>query len=376
MVNQDDTVYGSFSQFMDFDYFKVTFPLDGKANFWLGNIPSDSDYDLHVYNENYNLIASSTGTTTSELISNVDVEAGETFYFRVECVTFGSSNLNFYKVRCKLNLDTYSYFCQNYPALSNISYDNKLNKLYTKTGLSWLSKINSHGCFVSSYAMLFRNLGIKTTENHYDFRNGSTQKMSADPFTVSYANVNFPSITANSDGTYTANTTSNPVYLTLTNILDAFGTSRSKYILSGLTEQEKANAIAYQLSLHPEGVLVEYETPNKNDHTIVFIGTTHETPLTYNFSLTASTLALDEEMVLDSDINSVESIENDIEQWEYNYNNKIASTRASNYDGLFTVCDPYSSSSSASGNQVIFGNSFTAYQHGFANAVSMCVINN
>lgn len=46
VVNQDDTIYGTIGSTTDVDFFRVSFPLAGTANFWLGDIPSGKDYDL------------------------------------------------------------------------------------------------------------------------------------------------------------------------------------------------------------------------------------------------------------------------------------------------------------------------------------------
>lgn len=74
-INSDDDVYGKISSSSDIDYFKVKFSAAGKANFWLGQIPSGCDYDLYVYDENYNLLWSSKASGNSqELLSKKSVQ--------------------------------------------------------------------------------------------------------------------------------------------------------------------------------------------------------------------------------------------------------------------------------------------------------------
>lgn len=48
--NNDD-MYGTISSASDVDYYKVDFGRDGKANFYLGNIPEDCNYDLKIYSQ-------------------------------------------------------------------------------------------------------------------------------------------------------------------------------------------------------------------------------------------------------------------------------------------------------------------------------------
>jgi hypothetical protein len=68
-IQDDDNVYGYISVAYDKDYYKITFESEGFANFYLGSIPSGQDYDLYVYDENYNEITKSmNGSNADELI--------------------------------------------------------------------------------------------------------------------------------------------------------------------------------------------------------------------------------------------------------------------------------------------------------------------
>ena len=375
VINQDDTIYGYISSASDVDFYKVVFPLSGKANFWLGDIPSDEDYDLYVYDSNGNEIAYSAGTITTELISAIDVTANTTYYIEVDGFNGSYDASNAYKVRCKLLLDTYNYFCQGTASYSDPVYSiTNLNNLYykntdgTTSSSTWLDKIKSGGCIASSYAMILKNLGATTTSAKYDIRTGKTGILEPDPFTVTLANTNFPSITQ-SNGVYIANTTRNPVYMYHADALAGFGKTYTSYNLRNLSDQDKANAIAYQLSLHPEGIAVSYASGTRT-HTVVFTGTTYEVPTSYNFSLSRVS---DEEMSMLATLDSEVTLES-IQEWENAVNNKTRTTRASTYDGLFTVCDPVTTTS-LSGNQVLFGNAYVGTSYGFSNATSIVVIN-
>lgn len=377
VVNQDDTIYGTIGSTTDVDFFRVSFPLAGTANFWLGDIPSGKDYDLYVYNSSGTLVGSSTGTTSSELVS-LSVSANSTYYFKVQGCNNSYSTTSKYRVRSRLVLGTYNYFCQGTPSYSSPSYStNNLDILYYKTtsgetsAKSYLERIKNAGCVASSYAMILRNLGAKTTSNQYDVRTGSTYKLNADPFTVSYSNTLFPSITYSSgSGIYIANTTRDPVFMFHSDALGGFGKTYTQYSLSG-TDTSKANAIAYQLSLHPEGVAVSFEK-NSNTHTVVFIATTHDVPLSYTFP---NSTALSADILCETESLTPNVTEESVLAWEQAYLNKIASTNASAFDSKFTVCDPVSTAT-VSGNQVLFGNAYIANAYGFSSAYRILVVNN
>lgn len=373
-VVQDETIYGTISSSSDVDYFKVVFPTSGKANFWLGNIPAGKDYDLYVYNSNGTEIGSSTGTSSAELVSKIVVNAGETYYFKVTGYNSYDAT-NQYKVRCKLYIDKYNYFCQSTPSLSDPRYDldsngnEILSKLKNSNGVSWKAKLSSDGCFDAAYAMLLRNRGIKSVKSMYDFRTGKTGSVNADLFTIAYVSCGTPNITKNADGTYTAQYTSSPAVLNLDKVKSYFGFTRSKYNLANLSDKQKADAIAYQLSKHPEGVLVEYDNGSKH-HTIIFTETTHETSPSYTFP-TNITMSDNTELMREEKVQYI-SVE-DIELAGYKYKNKIASTYSTNYDSLFNVYDP-AVWNGATGENVLFSNSCTAYVYGFSNAIYLCVI--
>ncbi len=375
VVNQDDTVFGTIRNANDVDYYCVTFPLSGSANFWLGDIPSGKDYDLYVYNSNWDLVDSSTGTASSELVTLSSVSANSTYYFKVKGHNNSYSTTDQYRVRSRLILGTYNYFCQNTPSASspNYSITNLDNLYYYENGVqsanSFLSKIKSGGCVACSYAMILRNLGA-TTSSHYDVRTGTTGILNADPFTVTYANTQFPTISQ--VGTiYMANTSSNPVWINDYYVTNGFGKTFDEFYITGATDSSKADAIAYQLSLHPEGVAVSFKSGSRT-HTIVFVATTHEVPLSYSFPFNS---LVSESVRQEFDSLSCDITEESVEVWEQAYLSKTPSSFASTYDTEFTVCDPYVSSNVPSGNQVLFSNCYTAYSYGFSAAYLIRVVN-
>jgi len=82
-VPNDTNVTGSISSSSDIDYFKIVLPVKQKINVFLGDVCSDCDYDLYLYNSSGTTIAwSVNGKGSNELISNQVLEAG-TYYARV-----------------------------------------------------------------------------------------------------------------------------------------------------------------------------------------------------------------------------------------------------------------------------------------------------
>ena len=102
-IYNDDTTYGKISYSGDVDYFKIMFTYSGKANFWVGNIPSGKDYDLYLYDSSGSFLASSTSnnsTSNQELIKHYTVTANTWYYIRV--VGYNSYDSNaYYTLRAK-----------------------------------------------------------------------------------------------------------------------------------------------------------------------------------------------------------------------------------------------------------------------------------
>lgn len=124
-------------------------------------------------------------------------------------------------------------------------------------------------------------------------------------------------------------------------IAKAFSKTANEVNISGLTD-----AIAYYLSLHPEGVSVSFTT-----HTIVFTQTTLELPSTYSPPPSSALSVQDYEII--SDISEAVT-----------YGAKIATSSA--YDGLFTVYDPIGTT--YYGAPQSFSTSYTAKNCGFSTA--------
>lgn len=109
LISSNKDVYGRIGSGTDKDYYKITFGSSGTANFWLGDIYKNCNYDLRVYNSIGGLLWSSTNAGQSqELISNKPVSAS-TYYVMVQPATTTSFNYEYYYfLRVKLLSDTSS----------------------------------------------------------------------------------------------------------------------------------------------------------------------------------------------------------------------------------------------------------------------------
>ena len=98
----DDTRFGKISVREDVDYYKVQLGYDGKANFWLGDIPTGKDYDLYLYNSAGEQIARSATSGNAEPIFDFDVVQEETYYMKVVGYNGSNDSENYYQIRAKM----------------------------------------------------------------------------------------------------------------------------------------------------------------------------------------------------------------------------------------------------------------------------------
>lgn len=93
--------YGKISSANDVDWWAVSFNFSGYANFWLGSIPADCDYDMKLYASDGSLLTSSTKPgNTSELIEKYWVTEGSYYFIRIHSYS-GYSTSSYYKFRAK-----------------------------------------------------------------------------------------------------------------------------------------------------------------------------------------------------------------------------------------------------------------------------------
>ena len=102
----DADMYGIISSTSDVDYYKVFFGRDGKANFYLGNIPTNCNYDMKIYHQPksggsltlYRTLA--TSGKTYEMVTDLPVECDKTYYMQVYSSKGYSTSK--YQVRAKI----------------------------------------------------------------------------------------------------------------------------------------------------------------------------------------------------------------------------------------------------------------------------------
>ncbi len=384
--------YGLISSYNDKDFWVVSFDAAGSANFWLGNIPEGCNYDIAVYDSNQEFIAySCNGGSAQELIT-IDVEANTNYY--IYLVGYYSYNIsNQYLLRAKVYPDeptSTTWFSQKDSTLGTTWNTSKLTSLYfpnmgscadycggvnkcantpfyteprstAQNNQLSMGHMNMFGCNVSSMAIIFRNLNATTVNDKYDFRNENTTRQLADPFTVTMANMLWPTITESTNaGTTRYEITSyssadNPTYTYWYNICNAFGLTPHKVNLAGYEPGEKADIIAYYLQQNPEGVLVRVA----NSHSIVFTDTTHEISSSLRTSMPeAIELTADNQMDIIAQERQAEEL-------------RVAAIAVSStdYDGLFTCYDP-GATEAAEGMGVPYDESYAADKYGGVDVIN------
>lgn len=82
-TENDENNYGNIDSASDEDWWVVSFPYDGIANFWLGDIPSGCDYDICLWDsDGYSLEVSDNSNNSQELIQ-YEVRAYDEYYIQI-----------------------------------------------------------------------------------------------------------------------------------------------------------------------------------------------------------------------------------------------------------------------------------------------------
>lgn len=355
-ILNDYTVTGYIDHSGDVDYYVVEFPVDGYANFWLGNIPTGKDYIFAIYSTNLNVadrIVS--GGISAQLLADYPIVAGQRYYVKVYSPGNQYSS-SAYLFRTKLYLENYSYYTQN-PI--NFDCDN-LSKLYNNGyATSWYTRLVNAGCAACSYAMVLKNMDASTVFKGEDVRTASStgtmtaQYMEADPYSVLWASNGQPDIAYNSaTGKYAANTTSgqDPVLTNLYNISYGFGVGYKRWDFTSQGETYKKQMVAKLVSEYPQGVcLYFYKRVNNKDktHMIVVTGTTYSVPSSFTLPSPTSSRSNDSKSLSNSMLNDA--------RLEYDYCSEITSEDIAAYQlwvdnamptaftdaASFEVYDPY-----------------------------------
>ena len=138
--------YGYISTTSDVDWWRIRFSYSGHTNFWLGNIPSNCDYDLRLYSSNgTTLLGSSTGSGSANELITYTVTKNTTYYIKISSYA-GSSTTQKYLLRAKV-----------YP--SN-----------TISGVPLYEQETTSTCGCASGRMMLASYGIATSESAFKTR--------------------------------------------------------------------------------------------------------------------------------------------------------------------------------------------------------------
>lgn len=151
----------------------------------------------------------------------------------------------------------------------NLYVGNYATPLYVEHGGSRLSDA---GCVITSVAMLINNVNGKTVSQQQDIRTGSLSKnkyLTADPYSVVMANMNFPTITKNSQGRYVASYSEDPVRAYPSRITSHFGVTRIEEGRPSNVQSDYGITmwLTQLLDAYPDGLEVRFE---EKEHTMVF----------------------------------------------------------------------------------------------------------
>lgn len=252
---------------------------------------------------------------------------------------------------------SYTYWTNRNTPNYNIT---NLNVLYDSGWTyQWSDRIYNAGCFVTSYAMILSNLNKVTATSVTDIRTGSSGYLAPDPFTVTFANSNFASI-SNSGNYYLSSYTNDPVLTSPSLIASNFGATYAYVNLTGKAEATKAYNLAYYINQYPQGVGIHLSN-SSGTHCVVGIDQTYR-----NFDSKA-TIGGDIQIIEPTIVTSPNYMDvapDTFFAMEHMILDQIVTNNVINekntdsvYEGYFTICDPVSYTG-CSGNGVLFSNSW------------------
>lgn len=169
---------GVISSSSDVDWWKIKFKHSGKANFWLGDIPSGCDYKLTVYNANgtIQLANSNNSGNISELVT-LNVTKDAYYTIKVSCSS-GYSTTSKYLLRIK-----------NYPKFSENFVFKIKNNHYSKY-ISVANGYNANG----------QNVMIDSAKNEIDNSFLNNQRMRINYYSLKEAYTISPICSYNGHG--------------------------------------------------------------------------------------------------------------------------------------------------------------------------------
>jgi len=152
IIYDDYDVYGYISSTSDVDYFKVKFSSSGSANFWLGNIQNNCNYNMQIRDANDEYIAGSFNAMgNDESVMNYNVEANVWYYIRINSAENTYNTSSPYLLRVKW-----------YPRKDSCEDNNTIG--------------NAHP-LGNSYANLLANINSPYDIDYYNFTVSGASKM-------------------------------------------------------------------------------------------------------------------------------------------------------------------------------------------------------
>lgn len=166
VMYDDQNNYGYISSTSDVDWWYVSFPQGGWANYYLGNIPSGCNYDLYLYSANgTTLLESSTNTGNAYELIRYDVVANTVY--RVKIVSkSGSSSSSSYMIRTKwYPTEIARYFAFNCEDVDSVVIADKCLPIMWQMGYDAGKYTNNS---VAAAAPAFPSSKILVINNHGD----------------------------------------------------------------------------------------------------------------------------------------------------------------------------------------------------------------
>lgn len=227
--------------------------------------------------------------------------------------------------------------------------------------------INKWGCIAASLAMVLENVGAETEEVYYDLRTGQTGNMEPDPFTITYANIGYPSIRSESGYYYIDDYehSNSPVYMSSPNrgrseVAGDYGYDIYHIDLEGKTTQEKVNIISEQLAKNSEGIMTRISA----SHTIVINNINSERSRSLDKNYEMEKHDYDSEAKLLTPELEIKIQEKEQQMLKENkFSNALSVKEESEYDDQFIVTDPGTQQTNK-GDNVVYNKSWTYENYG------------
>lgn len=97
-MKSGDTIYGRITSSSDVDWYSIVPQNFGKINFWLGDIPSGTDYDLAVYaSDGTTVKGASTGSGGQELVT-LEGEANDSWKYYMKVYSYRGYSTDYYRM--------------------------------------------------------------------------------------------------------------------------------------------------------------------------------------------------------------------------------------------------------------------------------------